>query len=82
MAFTITTPRLLENWNPMNGDTILPDGTLERPQTKHQRDNMDTLSSTSIDILSTLPEQANAARGVLARACTRLYSINGWISGY
>ena len=86
MAFTITTPRLLENWDYHTGDTILLDGSIEQPQTKLQRD-LDT-PILSQDSLSTTVEcsnnsiSASAARGVLARACTRLYSINGWISEY
>ena len=75
MAFTITTPRLLENWDSHNGDTILSDGTIERPQSKFQKDSL-------LELTSLVSSNASAARGVLTRACTRLYGINGWIPCY
>ena len=48
MAFTITTPRLLENLDVNNGNTILSDGSIERPQTKFQKDSL--LESTEKDL--------------------------------
>ena len=82
MAFTITTPPLLEHWDHTNGDTLLSDGTLERPRTKHQRGLFSTSNTPSKPALaltteySEAPTHASAARGVLTRDCP-LYSMNG-----
>ena len=86
MAFTITTPRLLEDWDFSTGDTLLSDGTIERPRSKQQQDPMDATCTVPTNALSkglgpSINIVACAARGVITRACP-LYNINGWISAY
>ena len=71
MAFTITTPHLLESWDPETGDTVLPDGSIERPQTKYQKEAIKHRLTTTTGPLTELTNTlAGAARGVLARSCT------------